>query len=866
MDLEGALDSSGHQHVTIQYCLMAELEKLRVQKFPQGFPKPTRILQAVNSDVDGHLEQRLQQIDQDHCEECILLVPYYLGNFHWIGILIELKENRQIQRAEVIDPVVDSKFVLDMIQKTFDKFYSGMVLSSKSLQKHEDVKQSAQITIQNLIKCVEESLLTEALHQNINDLHSQIFNDQKNRTCLLEGNQSDWQSKPQGNKTKFSDLNDPLSNVRVTFKNERKRHSLRKQSQIEQHIDGDEKFGTDVRSELNEKYFDSLNTQQIATKEFDNIIVNDSVPSTDNCYQLQLCESLKKQLRNCLCEHEISDEKELEEEIVRKKQEIESFEEKGRHTIAKKRRESLSKLEELQQLADKIRVLECPQSTDNLEELKAVLASGLSKRDVSDDKELKEEIIKKKQEIEILEKQGKCKSVIKRQESLSTLEQLLGLIDKIKALESAKSIDNLEELKTTLINGLSERDLGDEKELKEEIIKRKQEIETLTNKGKHKAAEKRRNSLSTLEELQVLTNKIKALESSNISISNEISHDNGIIISGRREDDIITKERVRNLYNDFSLMPPCSEKSLINLLFLIALKLNDEAIVSENNIITADEIETEIAKEFQFFKERLNIEELQSTQVENFMGTVLVNIKHQNWKLAFSTLENILKLIRPLNIPELFRLFQKVDETAQLVRGEDIILLLGGTGAGKSTTIHFLGGSQLKEIKVSGLNHIHPVEIRNPDLKKISTTPFARSETRCIIPVRVHFKDVGGYSNESIVLCDSPGFEDTSGSEVDIANGIGIVKAIKGCKSVRPVVIISYKSIGDRLGGIKDLAHTLIELIPEIGDHIRTFSYIFTKFPSNERHTICALLTNAEETLNEAEKSDIAFNSLFRDM
>ncbi|CAF4184508.1 unnamed protein product, partial [Rotaria sordida] len=857
MNVEAELNSSNNQLVTIQNSLAIELEKLQHEKFPQGFPKPIHVLQAVDDNVNGQLEQRLQQTDQDHIKESILLIPYYLGNFHWVGIFIEFKENRQIQRAELIDPVVDSEFLSDKIQKEFDKFYPGMVLFSKELQNHEDPKQSAQLIIQNLVKSVEDSLLIQALYQNANDLH--------NRNYLLQDNSSNYQksistietlSELQGNKTKFNELYEPLSNVRVTFKNESKRYSLKKQSRIEQQIDDDEQFRTDVQSEINENRFDSLNTH--------NTTANDSVSlTTDNCYQLQLCESLKNQLQNGLCEHEINDEKELEEEIVKKKQEIESFEEKGRHNIAKKRRESLSKLEELQQLIDKIRVLGRPQTTENLEELRAILASGLSKRDVSDENELKEEIIKKKQEIENLQKQGKYKTVIKRQESLSTLEQLLELIDKIKALESIQSIDNLEELKTSLLKGLLEHDINDEKELEEEIIKRKQEIEILSNKGKHKVAEKRRNSLLALEELQVLNNKIKTLESSNLNMSNEIFHDAGIIISDRQEDDTITKERVTNLYNDFSLMPPCSEKSLINLLFLIALKLNDDKTgVSENNILRDDEI----AKELQCFKEQLKIEELESTQIENFIGTVSVNIKDQNWKSAFSTLEKILKLIRPLNIPELFRLFEKVDETAHLIKGEDIILLLGGTGAGKSTTIHFLGGSLLKEIKVTGLNHIHPVRIKNPDLKKITTTPFARSQTQCITPVRIYFRDVGGSYNESIILCDTPGFEDTHGPEVDIANGIGIVKAIKGCKSVKPIVLISYNSIGDRLSGIKDLAHILVKLIPKIEDYIRTLSYIFTKFPLNETNTICALLINAGETLNEAEKSDIAFSNLFRDM
>jgi hypothetical protein len=46
----------------------------------------------------------------------------------------------------------------------------------------------------------------------------------------------------------------------------------------------------------------------------------------------------------------------------------------------------------------------------------------------------------------------------------------------------------------------------------------------------------------------------------------------------------------------------------------------------------------------------------------------------------------------------------------------------------------------------------------------------------------------------NIFLCDSPGFEDTNGSEVDIANGIGIIRGISKCSSVRPVILLSKVS------------------------------------------------------------------------
>ncbi|CAF4581295.1 unnamed protein product [Rotaria sp. Silwood2] len=304
-------------------------------------------------------------------------------------------------------------------------------------------------------------------------------------------------------------------------------------------------------------------------------------------------------------------------------------------------------------------------------------------------------------------------------------------------------------------------------------------------------------------------------------------------------------------------MPSCSEKSIICLLYYLSLKLISNPIALDNNIVQ---------KEFEYLKERLKIEELESKEIRNLLEEISINIKYENWKHSLISMKKIFKKISPLNIHELFRLIKKVNNTAHTIKNKDIIFFLGGTGSGKSTTIHFLAGSKMIENKVTGLNHLSLVEINNPDLKHITTSPFARSETRYITSVKVNFDDVGGFTSESIILCDSPGFEDTSGPEVDIANGLGIVNGIKGCKSVKPVVIISYKSIGDRLQGLKDLMYVLSALIPGIQDQIEAFSYIFTKFPEKERDTIHALINDINENLKEEEKSDRSFTILLKDI
>lgn len=54
----------------------------------------------------------------------------------------------------------------------------------------------------------------------------------------------------------------------------------------------------------------------------------------------------------------------------------------------------------------------------------------------------------------------------------------------------------------------------------------------------------------------------------------------------------------------------------------------------------------------------------------------------------------------------------------------------------------------------------------------------------------------------NLVICDSPGFGDSAGVEVDIANGVGMINALYGAASVRIVVLLAYDALtGTRLKG-----------------------------------------------------------------
>ncbi len=98
-------------------------------------------------------------------------------------------------------------------------------------------------------------------------------------------------------------------------------------------------------------------------------------------------------------------------------------------------------------------------------------------------------------------------------------------------------------------------------------------------------------------------------------------------------------------------------------------------------------------------------------------------------------MEAILKNIRPLDIRSLISLIKKVDEAAKSIEKRDVFLVLGMTGVGKSTLIHFLAGSKMGFPKIETFDHIGPIgDIQNPELKSVIPSPYTHSETRYITP------------------------------------------------------------------------------------------------------------------------------------
>jgi hypothetical protein len=134
------------------------------------------------------------------------------------------------------------------------------------------------------------------------------------------------------------------------------------------------------------------------------------------------------------------------------------------------------------------------------------------------------------------------------------------------------------------------------------------------------------------------------------------------------------------------------------------------------------------------------------------------------------------------------------------------------------------------------LTNIEPKKIINKSegIKNVRCSPYAKPETMYITSIPINLKEIGVHykAEKSIVLCDTPefGFFLQNNCEGDISYNYGILKLLKGCNSVRPVILISSQRLRSLCVGIKELAHLLSRMIDEFGSYLNSFTYFFTKF------------------------------------
>ncbi|CAF1383871.1 unnamed protein product, partial [Adineta steineri] len=166
------------EDVDVQSILSSRLEEFK-QEQSEHFSKSIYLLTTVVDHIDGKLQERLEQAKTVSTEERIILFPYNLGNSHWIGLIMKFKMNEEIERAFFIDPVVNSRFNREKLQKLFSEIFPDTVLRPRPVQHQIDQTHSALFISENLVKAATSFGSTEFKSSNENYSSSRISDDQK---------------------------------------------------------------------------------------------------------------------------------------------------------------------------------------------------------------------------------------------------------------------------------------------------------------------------------------------------------------------------------------------------------------------------------------------------------------------------------------------------------------------------------------------------------------------------------------------------------------------------------------------------------------------------------------------------------------
>ena len=112
-------------------------------------------------------------------------------------------------------------------------------------------------------------------------------------------------------------------------------------------------------------------------------------------------------------------------------------------------------------------------------------------------------------------------------------------------------------------------------------------------------------------------------------------------------------------------------------------------------------------------------------------------------------------------------------------------------------------------------------------------------------------------NKKNLVICDSPGFGDNAGVEVDIANGVGMINALYGASSVRVVVLLAYEAlISDRMKGAVNIGEIISNLFHDFSQVLQSIVFLFNKVPKDQIESIPNLIRNKIDNLTEIEKSN----------
>jgi hypothetical protein len=156
-------------------------------------------------------------------------------------------------------------------------------------------------------------------------------------------------------------------------------------------------------------------------------------------------------------------------------------------------------------------------------------------------------------------------------------------------------------------------------------------------------------------------------------------------------------------------------------------------------------------------------------------------------------------------------------ENAKQVAGKEAVIVIGNTGAGKSTFVNYLLGcemiektpEELEALGIEVLDDVVVVKSKSEGGRCDEIMPIGHSKTSKTFIPQIAVDPIHAH----LAYCDCPGFLDNRGAEINIANAVNIKRVLQVAKSAKVLVLINYYSLkADRARGLTDMLNICAQL------------------------------------------------------
>lgn len=171
-----------------------------------------------------------------------------------------------------------------------------------------------------------------------------------------------------------------------------------------------------------------------------------------------------------------------------------------------------------------------------------------------------------------------------------------------------------------------------------------------------------------------------------------------------------------------------------------------------------------------------------------------------------------------VDVQQIMELLSESKQYTDEIKGKSIVILLGSTGSGKSTTSCYLMKAKMESL-ISRFGE-EVIEIKNKE--EIDNYPkigqsIGTSETLYARGYKLNISPKNKAPME-MMLCDCPGFRDTRGTEYELCTNLSIDKAIKSAQCIKgAILVIQYTAfLQDRGQPVLESFQNLIDIIPSL--------------------------------------------------